>query len=227
MPNLTQSYLFDPTLIETFDEAFERIGIDPETLSSRHIKSARRSLGLLLKASAHLKSIFAVRRDVFALTVGQSTIALKAGSVDVMSGMVRDSTLDTPIALMGRDEYLEIPDKTLTGRPDRLWVDRQLAATPTGYVWQIPDTAIYSLVLDVLYYISDPQGLGDALPVPEYAQEWLTAALAAKLAVKYAPDRMGMLRGLAKSALKDFKETDVEDSAVTFSFGHARRRRRR
>jgi hypothetical protein len=226
MPNLTQSYLFDPTLIETFDEAFERVGIDPETLSSRHITSARRSLGLLLKSSAHLKSIFTVRTEIHALTSGQTTITLNAGAIDVMSGMVRDNALDVILALMGREEYLEIPDKTLTGRPDRLWVDRQLAATPTGYVWQIPDSEIYSLVLNVLYYISDPQGLGDTLPVPEYAQEWLTAALATKLAVKYAPERMGMLRALEKSALKDFKEADVEDSAVTFSLGHGRRRRR-
>jgi len=41
------TYLFSPPVDEVVDESFERVGVDPATLTGRHARSARMSLNLL------------------------------------------------------------------------------------------------------------------------------------------------------------------------------------
>ena len=56
----------------------------------------------------------------------------------------RDGT-DYSLERIGRDAYLNIPTKLLTGRPTQFFLDRQI--TPNLKLWPLPDNAT-----DVIYY---------------------------------------------------------------------------
>jgi hypothetical protein len=184
------TYTWSPTVAEIIDEAFERARIDPATITVAQQLSARRSLNAILTDWAN--------RDIHQWVIEQRTLALVAGTpsytlpaeiIDVLDAVLRRSGKDTPMMPMGREEYLAIPDKTLRGRPDRYFTDRQAAAVVMK-LWLVPENSTDTIIYNDFRRFQDIKA--DMTQNPDVVGRYieaLFAELAAKIAEKWGGER--------------------------------------
>lgn len=98
-----------------------------------------------------------------------------------------DSGIDTPLFLMDRLEYEEMPNKSTTGSVNGLYYDRRGGANSTGYakLWPAPATVDEAIKMTVARPIQDFTVAGDDADLP---QEWIRAiewGLADEIADEY------------------------------------------
>lgn len=169
--------------------------------------------------------LWAVDQVTVTLTQGTATYATPAGTTAILDMILRRSSLDTNIFPMQRDEYLAIPSKTQQGLPSRYYFNRITtlasvpvitgAAGPSITLWSTPENSTDQMIY---YRLRQLQDVGVATNTPDIPFRWqeaLAAGLAARLAVKYAPDRIGPLKGEAKSALKLAMQEDRQRAPTT------------
>ena len=223
-------YTFDPELAAIAEEAFERCGIDPATITARHAKSARRSMDYLFSGWANRgPHLWAIDQQTIAaptLVAGTATYNCPAGTVAVLEMVVRRSGVDTPISPMARDEYLAIPDKTTQGLPNRFYFDRS-RTTPTLTFWNVPENATDQIIYYRMRQLQDSGGAALTADIPFRWQEALAAGLAAKLAEKYAPEREQSLVSKAERAYALAYQEDRERTPTTTRVKYSTNIRRR
>ncbi len=206
------TYGFSPEIAELCDEAFERVGIDPETLTARHIRSARRSLNLLLSdwATKGCK-LWTVDTQTVPMVQGTATYNCPGETIALLEVTLRSNGIDTIITPMARDEYMYTPDKTSQGFPSRYYFDRQ-RTVPTVTLWQVPNNSTDTLRFTRFRRLQDVGAASNQPEIPYLWQEALTAGWAAKIAEKYNPEREGALFDKSAAA---FDRADVEDRQRT------------
>lgn len=184
----------DTEQIDFVTEAYERIGRTPDTLSSNDIDSARRSTNFMLADWANEgPQLWKTQLFSQALTVGQSTVTLTKQQCYVMQVYTRMSTGDGPdqdliLSAISRAEYAALPYKSQTGqRPFQYYLQRTI--TPTLYLWPLPDNDDITLYWYSMVTIEDAGAFTNSFDIPNRWMEALAAGLAARLAVKFAPDR--------------------------------------
>jgi hypothetical protein len=182
------TYTFQPTNSEIIDEAFERVGVDPSEVVARHLRSAIRSMNLLFSDWAN-KGVhqWKLEQVTQALTQATASYTLPTGTIDIMAMASRrtsgGTTSDVPMHRISRDDYLEIADKTLEGRPSQFWVDRD-RETPEVTVWNTPENSTDVLVINYLLRIQDAGKLSDNPEIPFNWFEAICAGLARRLYMK-------------------------------------------
>lgn len=185
-----------PDLASVFSECFERAGVSAKTLGNDHFESAFRSIALLLNSEWLTLGIrtYQFVQQTLTTTVNVPQITLPVGVLTVSDAILRRSGRDTPINPMARSEYLEIPDKTQTGRPDRYLIDKQYNQVVMS-VWRTPENSTDQILYWAMMNTVQP---GDDLSLqlqtrPEM-QEAMHAGLAAKLAMKFNAARFETLQ---------------------------------
>ena len=133
------------------------------------------------------------------LTTAQSTI-------DILSAVLRRSNEDISISRISRDDYLSIPNKTTTGRPNQYYVDRLI--TPVMKIWPSPENSTDQIIFDRLVRIDDADASVDTLEIPFRFYPCLTAGLAYYISLKRAPDRVQLLKGLYEEEFNRAAEED-------------------
>lgn len=202
------------------DESFERCGIDPASLTTRHLVSARRSITLML-ADWMTKGIkqWKIDSESLTLTASDLDITLPAATQDVLDMVLRRDSVDTPMMPLSRSEYLLIPNKTQTGRPDRFFVDKQ-RDSKILYLWPSPENSTDIILYNRLIWAEDT---GTAAQNPDIPHEWweaFAADLAARLALKWAPDRLKTLAELAAIALATAQMENRERGNVSLGVSY-------
>lgn len=218
----TGTFLFHPELAELVDDAFEQAGIDPAKLDPRHLKSAARSAELMM-GTWFTKgwTQWRIESSTQALAAGVNTFSLPVGGWDIFHAMIAVDGEDTatPMRAISRTDYSALNDKTLTGRPDRYFVDR------SGYLGADPQSAVtVYLVPDKAYnvqywYIRRSEDIGspsNTLDLPWHWGETFTVNLAARLAKKFAPDRFSGLRQEGEIMLREAMTAERELADLTF-----------
>lgn len=115
-------------------------------------------------------------------------------TLDIVEVYFNQQVTDYLLSRLSRSEYISFPQKNIPGRPSAFYVNR--IASPTVTFWQAP-LPQYTMI----YYtrITQPQTVGngrETLPVPYRFIEALIAALAYRLAMKYAPEKFDVLKRL-------------------------------
>lgn len=199
---MTATYLFNPDLADIVDEAFERVGVDPAAITARHIKSARRSMNLMLQhwATQGVHS-WAVERAIVTTTPGMMTFTMPQEALDILTATLRRDGVAVEMTPISRHEYQAIPDKSHKGRPDRYFVDRVVGAN-TVYLWTAADNATDVIEYWYLRQLQDAGRATNTLDIPAYFYEAFCAGLAAKLAEKYSPARLTEKVALARETLR-------------------------
>ena len=187
---------YSPDIASVFSECFERAGIAAKSIGNDHIDSAVRSLVLLLNSEwlTHGTRTYQFQLLSFTTAIGVSQITLPLGVLMVWDAILRRDGRDTPINTMARNEYLEIPDKTQQGRPDRYFIDRQYNQLVMT-VWRNPenntDQILYWAMCNTMLPGDD---LSEQLQVRPEMLEALHAGLSAKLALKFNAERYEILQ---------------------------------
>lgn len=213
------TYAFEPTVAEFVDEAFERCGIDPAGLTVRHLRSARRSLNIMFAAwNTRGVKLWTVDEQTQTLTASDPSYNAVSATVAILEMFVRRDGVDTPVWPMSRSEYAAIPNKSDEGLPTRFYFDRA-QATPTITLWSVPENST-----DVIHYfrmrrLQDVGAPSKTLDIPTHWSDALASGLAARLALKFAPDRLRTLEGAAEAAFLLAKEEDRERGDTQMELG--------
>lgn len=202
------------------DESFARAGIDPATLTGRHMQSARLSISMMLMAWSQMGiKQFLVDSETQALTSGTYVYNLPTATQDILDMVVRRDDNDIPMAQLSRSEYLQIPSKLEEGMPIQ-WMISKNQGTKTLTIWPVPENSTDTLVYNRLVW---PESAGSAQNTPFVAPEWIEAFcadLAWRLALKFAPKRVADLKALASEAMMYAIQENRERSPMTLTVSY-------
>jgi|TARA_R100001510_G_C7644332_1_gene201794 hypothetical protein len=200
---------FELDVAEYVEEAFERCGLQLRT--GYDLKTAQRSLNLMLADWANRGlNQWTVVQHTETLVQGQTDYSLPEGAIDVLGVAYRTlnngQTSDIIIQPIGRNEYLQIPDKSTQGQPSQYFVDKQIS--PKIQVWPTSNNNSDSLVFNYLRRIEDADYGPNTMQVPFRFYPCLAAGLAYYLSIKRAPERTMLLK---QSYEEEFKRASDQD----------------
>jgi len=197
------TYLWNPDLASIVSESFERCLVDPASLTARHIRSARRSISyMMVEWATKGYAQFKITEITLPLVQGTQSYALPAQVIDIVDMVLRRDGTDTPVEIMSRAEWLNIPDKDTQGRPDRFFADKQRDDV-TLYFWTVPENSTDQIIYNALLRYEDADQAAQTADIPYYMREAFASGLAAKLAEKWAPQ---LEQGLFAKADKKLRE---------------------
>lgn len=227
------TFAWAPDVAEITSEAFERCGVDPATLTGRHLTSARRSFNYMFVDWANDGiHLWAVDRETQTTTASDAFYSAPAGTIAILQMAIQRDGTDTPLFPMARDEYLAIPDKLAEGMPSRYYYDREgtivtgaALGTSAFALWNVPDNSTDVLVYFRLRQLQDITTAQETPDAPYRWQEAIASGLAARLSEKYAPERENGLLLKAAAALKRAKQEDRERTPTATRVRYSIRRR--
>lgn len=202
---------FTLSIADAIEEAFELAGIELRT--GYDAETARRSLNIMFadwsNRGVNLWTIEQVTTDI---TSGTASYTFNSYDLDILTAVIRQTdsggnVTDLQIERIGRSEYLNIPNKSSTGRPTQYFVDRQIS--PVVKLWPTPDSsATYQLVSYNMQRIDDVTASAQDPEIPSRFMPCLTSGLAYYIAMKKNPERVGLLK---QQYEQDFKLAADED----------------
>ncbi len=224
----TGTFITDPNLAAYTSEAAERGGLDPKAIESDHIISIRRSVGFLLSRWSNLGvRQWTFTQDLHTVSVDESEFDLPVGTIDVQMVVLRRNGVDTQMYPVSREDYLLLHDKSLTGRPDRYFIDRR-RGTPGDSVpvqmfyWLSGENTTDVIVSDVYRQIEDGGNAQNTLDIPFRFQEAFVADLSARVAQKYKPEKWAGLLAVADAMFKEAKDEDRDAAPLVISVNYDR-----
>jgi len=196
---------FELDVAEYIEEAFERCGLEVRT--GYDLQTARRSINILLADWANRGlNQWTIEQRTQSLTSGTAEYDLNTDLIDILNAVIRRGSTDFTISRIGRDQYLNIPTKSQTGRPSQYFLDRQI--TPKLKLWSTPENSTDVFVYDALTRIQDADTAKNTLEIPFRFYPCLTAGLAYYLAMKKAPERVQLLKAMYE---EEFERASAED----------------
>lgn len=190
---------FNPQLADHIDEAFERCGIDPAELKARHIRSAVRSANLVFTDWQNFGyKQYALEFVSQPVVTGEITFTLPVGGLDIFHATLKRDGRESEMYPIARSDYNALHDKTITGRPDRYFVDRGdfIGDDPrsTVYLWQAPENSTDTIEI---WYVRKQQDAGDMSNTLDMSPNYFEAfacAMAYHISRKFAIDRVKRLK---------------------------------
>ena len=217
------------SIADIVEEAYERIGI--QGVSGYQLKGARRSLNILFQEWANRGlHYWEIANNNITLVNGQSVYTMFRstadgtsdatavyGVEDVLEASYRNSdNIDFPLTKINRSEYQSFSNKSETGVPTQYFVQRFIdRITITLYL--TPGTSEAGNKINY-YYAKRIQDAGDYTndaDVPYRFVPCMVTGLAYYLSIKFAPERVQVLKMLYEDELQRALQ---EDGSSTSSF---------
>jgi hypothetical protein len=156
-------------------------------------------------------------------TTGAQSVTMSARVMRVLHAVHRNTSgIDTTLHKVSRSDYDILSDKDLAGdRPDRYFLDRQRDAAIL-YLWPAINVSTDSLIATCLVTHQDVGNMSDNPDISRLWWEAFASGLAAKLAEKYAPERLTEKVSLAQAAFVAARSEDRDDSATRFKMRQRR-----
>ena len=205
---------FKPQILEYIDEAYARCGIEART--GYQLKVAIRTLNFLFSDWANRGlNRWTIKSETQTLSEGNAAYNLTdVDNIDVLSMVIRtDDTdtskqSDTTMTRVSRSEFLNIPNKLQKGKTNLFYIDRgtnqlvlNILPTPDG-------ATTYKLVFDMLHSVGEIDHTNENPDIPFRFMQCLASGLAYQLAIKFAPDRVVLLK---QEYEEDFRRAYEED----------------
>jgi len=225
---VTGTYITDPVLADYTDEAVERAGLDLQEIGAQHLISIRRSVGFVLSRWSNKGGRQWTFEQVTHPTVTDEVVFdLPVGTIQVQTAVLRRNGVDTEMYPIARSDYLIIHDKALRGRPDRYFIDRR-RDTPSGlnppqmFYWLAAENDTDEIIINVWKQLQDPGNAQNTIDIPFRFQEAFVAALAAKIAQKYKPERFPDLVTESEILFQEADDEDADTAPMVLSVNYDR-----
>jgi hypothetical protein len=210
------TYSYNPSMGELTLYAFNLCGVRNTALLQEHFESARMSSNLLLSRWANQGvNLWAVDLQTVSLVTNQATYSVPSNTVAMLDAYVQNddsgANIDRIILPVSRTEYASYPNKEQQGFPTVFWFDRLLS--PTVTLWPVPNTDNGPQYLKY-YRVRQIQDSnlqnGEQIEIPYLWMECFALALAQRLAMMWAPEKVMMLKPLADEAYAIASQQNVE-----------------
>ena len=202
---------YNPDFDEIITEAYERCGM--QVRDGYDVLSARRSLNLMFAEWANRGlNLYTIEQRQVVLVANTFEYTLPSDTVDVLSAVIRTNSgqsdqQDITIDRIGSAEYLHTPNKYTPSRPAQFYVQRTVPAKL--FLYPAPDaTQQYIFRYYGIRRIEETGAVTNTADISFRFLPCLTAGLAYYLAVKKAPDRIGMLKQFYE---EEFARAAAED----------------
>ena len=215
------------SISDIVEEAYERIGI--QGVSGYQLKGARRSLNIMFQEWANRGlHYWEVANNSITLVDGQATYTMFRSTADgtssttavygvddILEASFRNSSnVDTPLTKINRSTYQALSNKTSEGQPTQYFVQR-LIDRVTITLYLTPGSSEAGKFINY-YYVKRIQDAGDytnEADVPYRFVPCMTAGLAYYLSIKFAPERVQMLKMLYEDELNRALQEDGSSSS--------------
>jgi len=198
---------FDLDVAELVEEAYERCGLEIKT--GYDAKTARRSLNLMFADWANRGiNLWTVQLGTQALTAGTTEYTLTSDVVDLLEVVVRRDNTDFQVQRISRSDYQNLPNKTTSGRPSSIYVDKQIA--PKINLWPAPENSTDVLRYYFIQRIQDADAAINNMDAPFRFLPCMAAGLAYYLSVKKAPDRVQLLKSIYEEEFQRASDMDQD-----------------
>lgn len=202
---------------EILTEAFERVGGEP--VLGEELVAARRALNIVTTELINEGvNLFTLQEALVTVSVSQAQYELPSSCVDVMSVAYRSNNLDLSMERIAFSDYLQIANKTMTGRPFQYMVDRRING-PVLYLWPLPTTSADTLYMWRVRRIEDITRSNQDIGLPFRFMPCLAAGLAYHVALKrpnYDPQRLAVLKAEYQAQTELAQGEDRDRAAVSF-----------
>lgn len=217
MSGPSNTYTFDPANADLVLEAFERIGKRSNQLDAQMLISASMSANLtLVRWSNRGVNLWKMQKFTQALTQGVATYALDASIINLFEVYISTGTpaIDRMITPFGRYDYAAVPDKASQGTVGNYWFQRLIV--PQVTLWETPDDGgPYTMNMNAMVRVQDMAlTMAQQADMPYRFYDAFCSELAAKLAEKWAPDRLAEKKALATESWKEASGEDRELATV-------------
>lgn len=225
------TYGFDPRIDEFVAESSERSGLDPQALTGEHVRSIRRSIGLIFSAwSVRGQRQWKFEQTSNATSLAGTNFTLPQGTLDVQTVILRRNNRDTEMYPISREDYLLIPDKVTTGRPDRYFIDRlrdrEVGTRVTLTYWPSGENATDLIIVNSWKQIEDGGAFSNSLDLPFRFEEAFATELTARICEKFNPEKYMEKRAIADREWSAARGDDEGsgDLVISVQYGaHGRR----
>lgn len=112
------------------------------------------------------------------------------------------------MARISRSEYAAISNKLQTSSGASYYIDR--TQNPVLNLWPTPDGSYPFLIFNYTSYVQDIDALKNTFAIPQRFFEAIASELAARLSVKFKPERYDLLSNLAKNSFDLAAREDTE-----------------
>ena len=206
---------FEPDVAEYIEEAFERCGLEYRT--GYDGVTARRSLNLLFADWANRGlNQWTVTNSTTTLSKSDQFLDLTSTTIDVLDVILRrtenSETTDIQMNQISRSAYWNIPNKDTEARPSQWFLDKQI--TPRLYIWPAAENSTDQVIINRLVRIEDADAGVNTADVPFRFFPCLSAGLAYYIALKRAPDRIQVLKGLYEEVFARAADQDVSRASL-------------
>ena len=228
MPTYASTASFDLAIDDIVEEAFERCGLQDRT--GYEIKTARRSLNIIFADWANRGlNLWTIQKqektitsasanpltgtDLYGTTANDSQQIIDITNVIMRQASGSDNN-DYECTRIGRDVYWGYTVKSTSSRPTQFYFERTI--NPSLYLYPVPDTT-YTLIYYALIRMFDAGDYTNNAQIPFRFIPCMTAALAYYIAMKYAPDRIQLLKQIYEEEFKRAADTDRETANFHFT----------
>lgn len=209
---------------QIIEKAFHRLGkaSEGEAISARMYDDGRGSLNLLLKDLGAEQHLWTKSEGTVALVASQAGYTLTSISpLRIMSIRRRDSSLDTPMTEISRDEYFDLPNKTVSPSIPVSWYFDPQRAAGVLYVWPAPDTNAATdntLYVTYLRRIEDMTASTDDLDLPQEWMQGIIWALADDLETEYPVNDNRLAIKIERKSIEFMTKMRAWDTETTSIF---------
>jgi len=210
------TYDFNLDIDEVIQEATEMIG--GEDTLGHESASARRSINLMLKDWQN-RGVLLWTTSVSSVTVAASTTtySLASSTIDALEVVLNRDSTDIQLERITPEEYLLIPNKTQTGRPNQYSIRRE-RDNPVLSVWPLPDNSTDVLKMEIISELQDvnKSAIQNA-DLPKRFLPCLTCGLAYYMSMKrpgVPENRIMMLKANYEELLMRAMEEDRERASM-------------
>ena len=210
------TYNFNLDIDEVIQEATEMIG--GEQTLGHEPQSARRSINLMLNDWQN-RGVLLWKIYTTAVTVSTSVTSydLSSSTTDALQVNLRRDSTDIELQRISFEEYLNVPNKSQTGRPTQYTVKRDLA-NPTIFVYPVPNNTTDILKIEAIRQVEDVNKSAEQnADAPVRFLPALTCGLSYYLSMKrnnIPMDRIQMLKANYEEKLLMALEEDRERASL-------------
>jgi len=212
---------FDPNLGEITIGAFARIGVRRTELTQQHMADAEFEANLVQSNmqgdGIQLYEVILQTQDILA---GQTSYPIDPTTVFMLDVYIRQNPtqpnpIDRLIIPISRSDYASLANKYMSGFPTSYWYDKLL--NPTMYLWPVPNADIQS---GLQYYVMQRpqdgvQSNANQLQIPYEYYDYYTYALAERLALIYAPDKLALITPLKERSYVKAMQASTENIPIS------------
>ena len=209
---------FEPDVTEFVEEAFERCGLELRT--GYDLKTAKRSINLMLAEWANRGlNQWTIEQATQTVTKGTNQYTLDSNVIDILDCSLRRDTdgtnLDLQMTKISRSEFLNIPTKSTQARPNQFFLDKQVS--PVLNIWPTPENSTDVLVFNKIVRMDDADTATNTMDMPFRFYPCFAAGLAYYIAIKKAPDRVGMLKQMYEDEFERAMSQDEDTASFRIS----------